>query len=318
MKKVVLCGLSFFCFFGVAEVQSTFVGPVSLKVWAHWQDSWNVEDVTGESWEFELTRGSEGEAPYVRLKYKTTEADLRATLQCRYRERTGTWENQVRTGERKEVSGENANGLSTFEFPQSPDCLDENEKRVVEEISFTVQKAGQQIYKYDLNPMYVRGKNQVYWNNPISAYSAHAGSGDIKVANAMKGELKWDTWQGTLVQPTLSFVDRNTMGADAVIGLHRHENNQEVYFMESGKAVMRAGIAPRSSGDYKTDRVFEANGKTEETTQFDAKGGWIESRTLSASELSVIVPKAGNAGTVYFHGIQALEDVVFWTMGTKN
>ncbi|MEZ4749357.1 MAG: hypothetical protein R3B54_01650 [Bdellovibrionota bacterium] len=299
-------------------VQSTFTGPASLKVWQHWQQSWNVEDVTAGEWKFKLTRGMDGPTPFVSLEYKSSDKELKATVQCRYRERTDVWQNQIAEGKEKQVQSRSGGDVATFEFKNFADCVDQNEKRIVESIKFKIEKGDKTIYEYSLTPMYVRGKNQVYWDNPIAAYSAHAGSGKIRVATAMSAEAKWDKWQGILVKPVLEFVDRNTMEAEAFIGLHRHEAHQEAYFIESGEAVMLSGVSARSGENYKTLRQWDEKGATQETTQFDAEGGWVESRNLSSGEVSVVVPNPENKDAVYFHGIRAVKDTVFWTMGSKN
>src|SRR5262245_6003326 len=79
MKQVFLFLLVFLYSFSVrAEVQSTFEGPVKLKVWQHWQQSWNVENVTNpDEIKFVIERGFVEEGgirlPYIKVKYRTYE-----------------------------------------------------------------------------------------------------------------------------------------------------------------------------------------------------------------------------------------------------
>lgn len=304
-----------------AVVQSTFEGPVELKVWKHWQESWNVETPpSNNAKKFDLERGVElsGDA-YVSLRYIGELKTPRATLQCKSLTRSGTWEVQPAVGKsyftEYRVKRDNQ---YIFNFAKAEDCLDRLGERIVTEIAFEFLNGSTSVYQYTVKPMYVRGKNNAYWDNKIDPYSAHAGKGSISIAGALKGESGWDIWDGVLVKPLLNFVDRNTLSAMSTIGLHRHEANQELYFIESGEAKMTTGIARKKGDVYEVSRKWDVNEKEQNTSEFFAEGGWIEHRKLTTGELAVIVPNPQDRENVYFHGIEAKTDVVFWTMGTKN
>ena len=301
-----------------ADAQSSFTGPIQIKVWKHWQQSWNVENVTAENYQFTLVRGI-GSSEVI-LKYRTTETSLNASIKCEGYIKTDKWSMQVREGTNQTTSSGIRDGqFIILKFPSNTECVDSEGLRIVTKISFQISRpSGQKIYDYSLVPMYVRGKDTYYWKNDISSYSAHAGTGQISVSNLFSGEKNIDLWNGILVKPILNFVDRNTMTTGSFIGLHRHENNQEAYFMESGEAKMIVGLVSRSTPDRRVHRKWEENGSAQETDEFSAEGGWVESRVLKPGEVSVIVPSANQPNAVYFHGIQAIQNSVFWTMGTKN
>ncbi len=302
-----------------AQTQSLFKGPVQLKVWKHWQQSWNVENASSE-YLFELERGWEQNSSYVKLKFKNTGANLKARISCESYIPEGPWAMKKVQSENFEVVQLNTDANFThFQFKDIP-CADEALKRIVTEIKFSILAPdGSVLLDYKLLPMYVRGKDQSYWDNKILSYNAHAGTGDINVANGMNAENGNDTWGGVLVRPALNFVDRNVMMAGATIGLHRHEKNQEAYLIEAGKATMHVGMAARVEGSNRqVTRRWDLEGTSKETEEFDAQGGWIESRTMTPGQISVIVPNPQDQGTVYFHGIDADETTTFFTMGTKN
>ncbi|MEZ4816217.1 MAG: hypothetical protein R3A80_13610 [Bdellovibrionota bacterium] len=301
-------------------VQSTFKGPVELKVWQHWQQSWNVENAS-QDYLFEIQRGEDlSHTPFVKIKFKNNQEGLRAQINCESYVPKDMWSMH-------KVQSENytQNSLTTdlesnyFVFENVP-CVDSPQTRITTQINFKILNSmGEELYNESLRPMYLRGKKQNYWDNEIPAYSAHAGEGEISVANGLNAENGQDTWGETLVRPTLNFVDRNRMKKDSFIGLHRHEKNQEAYLIEEGQATMIVGVAYKIQGsDERVTRKWSLAGDTQETSQFSANGGWIEERSMSPGQISVIVPNPDRASTVYFHGIKAEEDTVFFTMGTKN
>ncbi len=303
-----------------AEIQSRFVGPAKAKVWRHTQASWNVEDVTGSETLFELTRGlDDGGAPFLKLVYRSAQPGLSATFGSTTIERVGTWDMAPRSPAEVTVSGISKNGLTEFLVPNAAAFVDQESARFVQSIRFEVHQGSNRLFAETLIPMYVRGKGLTYWNNPIDAYGAHAGSGEISVATAAAAERgSWDTWEGRLVRPQLSYIERNTLSADSVIGLHRHEANQEVFLVDSGQATMTMGMIPVASGTYKVQRKWDGSGAVAETDEFYATGGWLETRTLKRGQLAVIVPDGARKDRVYVHGLRAITPVAFWTMGTKN
>jgi hypothetical protein len=301
-----------------AQAQSTFRGPVQLKVWRHWQQSWNVEEVPGQRFQFELARGLQG--PGVVLKFRSERNDLRATIKCDRYVKTGVWSMEDHAGPVFDSeSATREENLLVFKIPAANECVDQENTRIVTRISFDIWSiSGEKVFSYSVVPMYVRGPATYYWKNDIPPYNAHAGSGQISVSNLFNGESTTDRWDGTLVKPVLNFVDRNKMMPGSFIGLHRHESNQEAYFMESGRAKMIVGVAARSSGNRTVSRVWDQAGATQQTEEYEANGGWLETRIMGPGEISVIVPNSSQNNNVYFHGIEALEESTFWTMGTKN
>jgi mannose-6-phosphate isomerase-like protein (cupin superfamily) len=59
----------------------------------------------------------------------------------------------------------------------------------------------------------------------------------------------------------LEFVDRNIVPADAAIGLHRHEANQEAYYIEKGQARIQMGIAAQKGQPYQQNRLWDKSKK---------------------------------------------------------
>lgn len=139
----------------------------------------------------------------------------------------------------------------------------------------------------------------------------------MNIATLSLGESEWDTWDNQQVKPQLSFIERNQVTADSRVGLHRHVANQEMYLVESGRFIARHGIAPVSSKPYSVDRIWNSEGDMKRTNQINATGGWIEERVLKPGDMFIIVPSASQK-IVAFHGIEAEDDGVFWTLGTKN
>lgn len=306
-----------------AEIQGRFVGPVSLKIWKHWQASWNVENTTpAEGSLFELIRARDrsGNA-YVTLNFRQRrrgDAPLRARLQCTAYVRNGDWSVEERTGRESFADG-SPNGESMgFSFYGVDDCIDTSEERIVTRIRFEVLSGRRSVYAATLVPMYVRGKHNSYWKNPIDPYLVHGGEGSIQVAASMAGEMGWDLWDGILVKPSLGFVERSLLTAGSVLGLHRHERNQEVLSLESGSVELTLGMAARVGDSYRVQRKWDSTGKSMETEEFQAQGGWMETRTLHAGELGVIVPNPERQDMVYFHGLKVVENLVLWTMGSRN
>lgn len=300
-------------------VQSRFIGPTSLKIWKHWQQSWNVESLSDNQFQFELIRAMGNDSrPYVLLRVRGETPALAASIQSETFERTSQWAVEKKTSNAAVAQGKVINGWTEFEFRDAEAFYDRNEQRTVTRISFSVTAGNQQVLSYNLEPMYVRGARNSYWNNAIDPYSAHAGAGAIKVATATDTSIGWSQWGGTLVKPSLTFIERNTTPL-ATVGLHRHEMNQELYFAEQGAFVAVHGVAQRSSDPYQVKRKWDSNGTVQETTEFQASGGWMESRHLLPGDVFIVVPNPSNAATVYHHGIRGLSDEsVFWTMGTKN
>lgn len=301
-----------------AEIQSEFRGPIQLKVWQHWQQSWNVEDVTGNNAQFVFTRGTNTNTPFAELRLRSVQGGLQAKISCAAYVRTETWKVEEKPGRVLEVNGTKSGEWTTFTADNFSECTDKQGERIVTNIDLQVFSGTNKVFSYQLKPMYIRGAKSNYWNNPIDPHSAHAGSGQISVATAMTAENGWDKWNGNLVKPILNFVDRNTLSADSFIGLHRHEANQELYFVESGKMKMLAGVASRNGANYTVRRPWDSKGQLQDTPEFSANGGWIEERTLGPGEISVIVPTGADSNSVYFHGIKAVTEAVFWTMGSKN
>jgi len=151
---------------------------------------------------------------------------------------------------------------------------------------------------------------------------AHVGTGSFSIELLSSLDKSWDSYSGRKVVPKLSFIERNTISGDASVGTHRHEANQEMWFIEKGEIVVEHGIAGRNSSNYIVSRQWSSNGEKKDTTQFDASGGWIESRTLKAGDFTVIVPNSENKNEVTFNGFKSVwnvdDEVIFWTLGTKN
>lgn len=319
-----------FCFFSSSlfaanyQLQSRFTGPVRLKVWKHWQASWNVDLDLSASPEFILSRGflekDDGtKTPVIRLEMlMLDEGGLRVRFTGEAFHRAGEYETR-----RGPIASVEATGIvqpmSTVFEVEAPEFVDESGKRIVTEIQFELLRGDQRLYHYRLLPMYVRGAVNHYWENQIDPYSAHAGSGKNSVANGSSGETGLDIWDGQLVKPTLEFIDRNTLSAGSRIGLHRHERNQEMWLIEKGQAWIYNGVASRTSENYQAPRIQNSKAELAEVAQFDAGGGWIEQRLLSEGEYSVIVPTPNDAMKVCFHGLRAAaEETKTFTMGTKN
>lgn len=295
--------------------QSRFVGPVDLNVWRHWQPSWNVENVT-QGIRFELIRGEDGlRRAYVRLRYRDAKPTLKARIGARVLERDGTWGVREKIVDLGPVDGVAGPEWTDFWFEGATDLIDQDDVRVVTQIGFGIYDDEREVYHYGLEPMFARGR---YWNNPIEGYSAHAGSGAISVETLFDAEKGWKVWNGQVVGPELGYIERNKLEKDAVIGLHRHERNQEVWQVESGLFVVHNGMAARSGPNASVERPWDSAGKMVRTDQFPARGGWIESRHLGPGELSIIVPNPNQSDNVQFHGIRAVTDGIFWTMGKKN
>lgn len=309
--------------FAAGRIQGRFLGPTSLQVWKHWQPSWNVAQES-HHYQFELVRSEK--SPQVRLSMFTLGGShYRAYLTCESWVRTEVWNVARKTGETRAVEAkvDASHGTVSFDWADADECIDRSEKNLTQKIDFRVEtKEGKEVYRYTVLPMYVRGKNAVYWNNPTEPYMAHAGqgkNGDLSVANMMSGEKEWDVWNGVVVKPLLNFVDRNTMKKGSDVGLHRHEANQEAYLIESGEGEMYMGVAERKGDNYTARRPFEKDGTLKDVEEFVAKGGWMEIRNLVAGDIAIIVPDPAKKDTVFYHGMRALtSDVVFWTMGSRN
>lgn len=313
--------LVFALFAPFAMGQNIFRGPIQLKVWKHWQASWNVEDVTGDNFAFELIR-QESPASLV-LNYRTTEPSLRAEITCDRLQKVADWAMAPQTGSTQSAQMfQNSNHqFQTARFTNPRDCLDLGGQRIITNIRFRVVRTtnNQEIFAYAVNPMYVRGPQIYRVNNPIDPHSAHAGRGQISVGKQMTAEDGNDFWDGILVKLSLGFVDLNRMLAGGVIGLHRHERNQEAYLIQSGQGRMLVGVAQQVPGSNRREqRRWNSAGANQETDVFDANGGYIEQRDLGPGDIAVIVPNPNNSNTIYFHGIEALTDLTFSTMGTKN
>lgn len=304
-------------------VQSEFRGPVNLLVWRHWQPSWNVEVAPDSRTEFVLTRGLEPRKSYpsvpkIRLQFrKLKEEGLELVLTGKAFVRTGEYDTSVQPTRRLTARSTVSEDASIFEL-EAEDYLDASGKRIVSEIEFEIRRGNDVVYHYRVLPMYVRGAKNHYWNHRIDSFLAHAGSGGIAVANGSSGETGLDRWNGVLVQPQISFMDRNRLSEGAVIGLHRHQRNQEMWIVESGSVEVSNGMASRVSGYYQVGRQVDGKGTISEVPEFKASGGWLETRHLEPGEYAVIVPDPQQEDLVCFHGLRALSRASTFTLGTKN
>jgi len=305
---------------GVEKVQSRFVGPNSLKVWQHWQNSWNV-DSSEAKYQYELVRLTDGKSSTISFEHSQLKGEgLKGFLRCESWVRKGDWDGEVKLGQERMVKADGAGYKISFRWPDAVECVDRSEKNLTRRLELRIEDAaGKKLFSESFVPMHVRGKNASYWNNRIPPYNAHAGKGEINVATQLQTDKEWDKWDGIQVSPVLNFVDRNTLKADAFIGLHRHEANQEVYLVESGEAEMAMGVAYPVGEPYTVERLFwEESGTKQNVQEFKAERGYTEFRVMSAGDLSVIVPDK-TKNRVYFHGLKAISpELVFWTMGTKN
>jgi mannose-6-phosphate isomerase-like protein (cupin superfamily) len=304
-----------------ADVQSVFRAPVNLKVWQHYQPSWNVENVSAQNHLVEVERGYRADTPYLQIRYKSTLKTLTAEVGSEAYVPEGQWDVKTQSSPTYKIPLSRLEGpWAVFELFPAPEFVDSPHHQIVTKIRLKVlSDSGVPVYQQEFLPMYVRSQSQNYWTHKIPAYNAHAGEGNIAVSKLTEAEKGFDRWDGVLVKPVLNFVDRDTLSAGSVIGLHRHEHNQEMYLLESGRAVMSMGVAEKIAGsDHSVMRKWSENGETQEVPEFEATGGWIEERVISSAELTVIVPNHENANRVTFHGITALSDSVLWTLGTKN
>jgi len=321
--KLILLGLGFFgsTLLAAARIQSEFRGPVALSVWQHWQASWNVERDRSFPETFRLTRGwEESQKPFVDFYWEGSLPGDIAFLTCEGLRRKGEWEVEPFRSQIWEARARLDSGKSHFDFAEVESCLDIGGKSLATKLIVQVRRDNQMVFEYALIPMYVRGKDLGYWDNQIVAYSAHAGAGSIRVSTQLAGEQGWDTWDGTRVEPRLTFGDLNHMTEGSEIGLHRHVTNQEMYLVAEGKLKVENGVAPLTGNSArKVRRLFDAvTGEFRDVEQFQAEGGWIESRVIEPQQFSLIVPHPGNGGTVYFHGARAVTPCAFWTMGARN
>lgn len=299
-------------------IQSRFIGPTQIKVWRHWQQSWNVENTTSAI-QFELIRGLDASSvPYVLLRYKSQEAGLRAVIRSKSFDRKSEWEVASVAHPERESLGQMTEGWAEFTFKDASFWVDQDGVRAVTDIDFEIYRGNERVYGYELQPMYARGRDLSYWNNKIDSYSAHGGSGVIQVSTTLNQGLGWDKWKGTQVRPVLDYIERNTTEAGAEIGLHRHEQNQEIWSVERGRYVVINGVAERNGGNYPVQRKWASSGTLQDTEEFQAQGGWMETRFLTPGQFSIIVPSSANPNSVYHHGIRSLSDGVFWTLGAKN
>ncbi|MGZ3708649.1 MAG: hypothetical protein ACXVBC_07050 [Bdellovibrionota bacterium] len=284
-------------------------------------DSWNVDEVRPVDYLFQVSRNVDANgAGDLKLIYRSQES-LQATIDCAGLERSGEWKVHVVQGAKLSATGVRENGKNTFHFADTKSCFDENGKRVVREIHFKILQKDHVIFQTTVLPMYLRGTGRFYWGNHVDAYSAHGGSGSgVQVETAMAAERgDWDTWNGTLVKPTVSYFERNSIPAKTVIGLHRHEKNQDVFLMESGEAVVTMGMAEIAGTQHATERKWLGSPpENHATVEYSARGGWIERRPFLPGQIAVIVPDPKESKKVLFHGITAKSDTVFWTLGTKN
>lgn len=306
-----------------SQVQSEFRGPVEGIVWKHWQASWNVEVNRGQG-QFRLTRGrSSTGSPLVKLDYRGDLRYPKAILRGKRRVRSGVWEVGSQEIPAVSVSQQVTGGDSvSFVFSDgAKDFLDLPGEQTLLEINFAIFDGDVEVFQHSLTPMFIRGKNSAsYWTNEIDPVLAHNGEGSISVSTMLAAENTWEQMNGVLVQPNVSFVERNTLAAGSRIGLHRHEKNQEMYFIEEGRLMMSMGMAKKSSDIYEVTRTFDSLGNSFKTQEFEIAGGWVETREMNPGDFSVIVPNPiqSRYGEVYFHGIDALENSVFWTAGSKN
>ena len=75
-KLVLTCSLFTFAAFADFQEQSRFIGPLNLRVWNHWQPSWNVESNPTRQ-VFTLVRSIDGEKGQVSLTlHDEREAEL--------------------------------------------------------------------------------------------------------------------------------------------------------------------------------------------------------------------------------------------------
>lgn len=156
------------------------------------------------------------------------------------------------------------------------------------------------------------------WNNSIPSHKAHAGTGEISVAANFKRGHGWNEWNGTPVQVIDDNDETNTTAKRALVGLHRHEANQEAWKIERGRYLLANGVAKVVPGLYDSLRPLEDLKDIHTTPQFDAKGGWMEFREVIPGDKVTIVPN-GDLGTVFFHGLAGLTGRgIFETIGRQN
>ncbi len=298
-------------------IQSSFEGPLNLEVWKHWQASWNVER-REQAVDFQLARGWDSEGSrFLELRYTRPLHNATAEFSVKHLRRTGEWEVSEISLPAFTIVGLQDESSTLFRL-QTDDATDFSGKHVVSEIHFRVLSDNSEIFSETVHPMFVRGKNQLHFENEIDPHSAHAGQGTVVVGGASISDRGIGEWQGRLVNPLLSFMDRNLLLAGSAVGLHRHVQNQEMFFVESGSAVVQNGVAQTDGDTYRVERKWNSAGDIKETDAVRGSGGWLETRTLKAGQATVIVPDPDSKSTIYFNGISAESDVVFWTMGTRG
>lgn len=308
--------------FATDLVQSEFRGPVDLRVWKHMQDSWNVEEVPGSSPEFILRRGKEvGQKKtvgFLELQYTAVaEAGLRVRFSGTAYKRFGPRGTKLEAVSVLEASSFVVGGASVFRI-EAPEYVDEPGTRIVTEIEFEILRGSDCIYHYSVLPMYVRGSQNQYWQEVIDPYRAHAGKGVIEVASTSSSETNLDYWNGQRVQPSLSSIELFTVGRGSMIGLHRHVSNQEMWLINEGQFMVSHGMAKRVSDIQQVVRKWDSTGKIQSVDEFSAKSLYIEQRKLSSKEYVVIVPDPKETSSFCLHGLVALSEGSFFSMGTKN
>ncbi len=305
-----------------AEIlQSEFNGPISLNVWKHIEPSWNVEISAQSPPQFTLRRGRSGAGAtargFIELRFHSlAEEGLRARFSGKAYVRTGPFDNRLESIELAEASSTIVGKSSVFRL-QNDAFVDAPGKRIVTEIEFEIFQADASLFRFGVLPMYARGPQTYYHQNVIDPYRVNASSGNISVASESSNTLGLDIWNGQEVAPVLNTIDSIRLDSGARLGLHRHEKNQELWLVQSGQFAVIQGVAKQTSSERPSTRQWDASGNQKQTTEFSATG-WVEQRILGPRELTIIVPEPKSPSTVCFHGLLALTDGNYLSMGTEN
>ena len=310
--------------FGFADevIQSRFWGPVEFTTWQHWQPSWNAKHNPQFPHEFEFVRGFiDGRSPFSCLKFISTAPDsLTAKIKGKAIFTTGPFLDIEKEIPEIAVLGSFANGEHTFKIPDSS-FLDITGKQIVTKIEFEIFKDGRPIYHYTVLPMFARGSRNYHWGTKINSYTAHAGTGDLFVANGLDA-IK-DKWNGVPVRPVIEFQDFNRHALGQVVGLHSHEANIEGYVVVNGEIIVTHGIAPKDGGLFFAEELWETEEGKGPIVRRNVphqlhRGGFLEERELTVGEYAYIVPNPSDSLSICVHGLLATTNATTFTLGKKN